>query len=99
MIDLDNKKQQKRIKLGILANEFFEVSKGRIGGFGWAASRVAQCFNQNPELGVEVVFLAGETYGNPNEADPIIHNTPLILRQKNKLAYTKRIWQDKIDLI
>ncbi len=99
MIDLDNKKQQKRIKLGILANEFFDVSKGRIGGFGWATRQTANYFNNHPELGVEVVFLAGETYGNPNEADPIIHNTPLILRQKNKLAYTQRIWQEKIDLI
>ncbi|WP_254565727.1 glycosyltransferase family 4 protein [Oscillatoria sp. HE19RPO] len=87
------------LKLGIICNEFFALSQGRMGGFGRAASLVAECFHDRPELGIKAVFLAGEGYGEPNQPNPIIHNTPLILRQRNKLAYARRIWQEKIDLI
>ncbi|WP_293154749.1 glycosyltransferase family 4 protein [Okeania sp. SIO2C9] len=95
---MDNS-QKNSLKLGIICNEFFALSQGRMGGFGRAASLVAECFNNHPELGIEVVFLAGEGYGEPNQPNPIIHDTPLILRQRNKLAYALRIWQEKIDLI
>jgi glycosyltransferase involved in cell wall biosynthesis len=87
------------LKLGIICNEFFALSQGRMGGFGRAASLAAECFNNHPELGIKVVFLGGEGYQEPNQPNPIIHNTPLILRQRNKLAYARRIWQEKIDLI
>ncbi|WP_228060785.1 MULTISPECIES: glycosyltransferase family 4 protein [unclassified Coleofasciculus] len=94
-----NNLKKSSIKLGIICNEFFALSQGRMGGFGWAASQVAECFNSDPDLGVEVVFLAGEAYAKPGEPDPIVHNTRLILRQHNKLAYARRIWREKIDLI
>jgi hypothetical protein len=47
-----------RIKLGIIANEFFELELGGMGGFGWAARQVARLFNREPRHGVEAVFLS-----------------------------------------
>ena len=94
---MNNKSKQKPLKLGIVCNEFFALSQGRMGGFGWAASQVAKCFNSDPNI--EIVFLAGAAYGKEGEPDPIVHNTSLILRQRNKFAYAQRIWREKIDLI
>ncbi|MEB3886874.1 glycosyltransferase family 4 protein [Lyngbya sp. CCY1209] len=99
MDNSNHKFENKRIKLGIIANEFFELSQGRMGGFGWATRQVTTLFNSDPNLGVEPVLLAGETYGKPGEPDPVVHNTKLILRQRNKLEYIRRLWAEKIDLI
>jgi hypothetical protein len=90
---------KKRIKLGVVANEFFELSLGRMGGFGWSTRQVAKCFGGDPSLGVDVVFLAGETYGTPEQPESTIHNTRIILRQKNRLEYCRRIWAEGFDLI
>ena len=51
---------KKRIKLGVIADEFFEPAMGRMGGFGWAARQVSRIFNDDPSQGVDVVFLSGE---------------------------------------
>ena len=51
------------IKLGIVANEFFDPDLGRMGGFGWAAREVGRFFRLRPELAVNVVFLSGEACG------------------------------------
>jgi glycosyltransferase involved in cell wall biosynthesis len=88
-----------KIKLGVVANEFFELSLGRMGGFGWATRQVAKCFGRDPSLGVDVVFLAGETYGTPEYPESTIHNTRIVLRQKNKLEYYRRLWAERFDLI
>ncbi|MEQ9486700.1 glycosyltransferase family 4 protein [Coleofasciculus sp. F4-SAH-05] len=93
------KHSQGNLKVGVIANEFFDLSVSRMGGFGWATRQVANCFNANPNLGVDVVFIAGESYAQSSQPDPRIHQTPLIQRQPNKWAYARRIWSEKIDLI
>jgi len=92
-------KPKENLKIGVIANEFFDLSVSRMGGFGWATRQVANCFNSNPNSGVDVVFIAGESYAQSDQPDPRIHQTPLILRQPNKWAYARRIWSEKIDLI
>ena len=67
MANSNNKSQNKRIKLGIIANEFFELSQRRMGGFGWATRQVTNYFNSNSNLGIDVVLIAGETYGKPGD--------------------------------
>ena len=99
MANSNDKSQKKRIKVAVIANEFFELYQGRMGGFGWATRQVTNYFNSNSNLGIDVVLIAGETYGKSGEPDPIVHNTRLILRQGNKLEYIRRIWAEKIDLI
>lgn len=93
------KMKKERLKLGVIANEFFDVSLSRMGGFGWATRQVANCFNSDPNLGVDVVFISGELYAKPGQPNSIVHQTPLILRQPNKWTYARRIWDEKIDLI
>ncbi len=44
---------RRRIKVGIVANEFFDRRLGRMGGFGWAAAQVASCFRDEPDVGVD----------------------------------------------
>lgn len=45
--------------VGIVANEFFDPELGRMGGFGWAARRTAECLGENPELEYRALLLAG----------------------------------------
>ena len=91
--------QNKRIKLGVVANEFFELSIGRMGGFGWATRQVANCFNTDPDLGVDVVFLAGDLRPDSDQPETLIHGSRLISRQQNRFEYARRIWSEGFDLI
>ncbi|MTJ12499.1 glycosyltransferase family 4 protein [Anabaena sp. UHCC 0187] len=70
-----------------------------MGGFGWASRQVANCFGSDCNLGIDVVFLSGETYGQPGQSPTKIHNTPIILRDRNRLEYCRRIWAEGFDLI
>ena len=81
------KSSKKRIKLGVIANEFFELSISRMGGFGWAASQVAKCFNSDPDLGVDLVFLSGELTSEAIGSDTLVHETRLIPYQQNQFEY------------
>lgn len=90
---------KKRIKLGVISNEFFELSLGQMGGFGWAARQLANCFNKGHNLNVDLVFLSGDRYGDPDHSDPVIHDTRLILRQRKRLNYRMKIWKEKIDIL
>ncbi|MDA0265800.1 MAG: glycosyltransferase family 4 protein [Cyanobacteria bacterium] len=93
------KREQQRLKVGVVANEFFDLKTGRMGGFGWATRQVANCFNHSPELGVDIVFVAGEGNGTPGQPDPIIHDTRVILRLKNKAQYVRKLWAEQFDLL
>ena len=93
------KSPNKRIKLGVIANEFFELSISRMGGFGWAASQVAKCFNSDPDLGVDLVFLSGELTSEAIGSDTLVHETRLIPYQQNQFEYCRRIWAEGIDII
>lgn len=90
---------RKRIKLGVISNEFFELSLGRMGGFGWATRQIANCFNRSYDLNVDLVFISGEIYSQQDHSDPVVHDTRLILREHNRLNYCKKIWKEKIDIL
>ena len=97
-LDKDEVQSPKKIKLGVVANEFFDLSIGRMGGFGWATRQVAKCF-QDPELGVEVVFLSREAIATPDQPETLIHGCRLIPRHPNFLEYCRRIWAENFDLL
>ena len=99
MLNLINKSQKKGVKLGIVANEFFELSIGRMGGFGWATRQVAKCFNTDPDLGVEVVFLSRELLAAQGQPEIQVHDTRLIQLQQNRFEYCRRIWAEGFDLL
>ena len=87
---------QKRLKLAVVSDEFFDPEIGRMGGFGWAARQVARCFNDNPDLGVDPVFVSCEHYG---ETDITSHNTPLIRVRKSRSEHRRRLRQENFDLV
>jgi glycosyltransferase involved in cell wall biosynthesis len=87
-----------RIRLGIVANEFFDREVGRIGGFGWAAARVARCFGEDPDLGVDVVFLTGEVKVADAGAERIVHGTRL-LGHGGASRYARRVRRARFDLL
>ena len=46
--------------MGIVANEFFDLKLGRMGGFGWAALQAAQSLLERPNLGYRPLFVSGQ---------------------------------------
>ena len=53
------------ITLGVVANEFFDPTIGRTGGFGMATNMLGKFFARHPELGVKVVFI----FSSPNQGN------------------------------
>lgn len=84
------------MKLAVVANEFFDVELGRMGGFGWAARQVARCFAEAPSLGVEVVFFSREHRGARERTS---HGRRLIPIHPSRLADFARVRREKVDLI
>lgn len=62
----------RRLDVGILSNEFFDGSLGRMGGFGWAAMRAAGCLRAQ----AQPVFFSGERLGDP--APTTAHGVPIV---------------------
>jgi glycosyltransferase involved in cell wall biosynthesis len=89
----------KRIKVGIVANEFFGREVGGFGGFGWAARQVARLFNGHPEHGFEAVFLNRTL---PREAGGRLahaQDTPLITRDRGRLLDIASVRAVRPDLL
>jgi glycosyltransferase involved in cell wall biosynthesis len=89
---------RRKLKLGVVANEFFDVSQGRVGGFGWAARQVARCFRERPELGVDVLFLSRKR-DTTSPPELVAHGTRLIARRRDGLDYGRRILSGGVDLL
>lgn len=90
---------RRRLRLAIVANEFFDREIGRMGGFGWAAAEVARCFREAPELGVDVVFLTGERLARERGDETRVHDTPLLLRSGDYRARLRALAPDLLLLI
>ena len=86
-----------RIKVGIVANEFFDREAGGMGGFGWAARAAARLFAQRPEQGFEAVFLNRTLPPAGEAARP--HDTPLITRGGGWLSDARRLRAERLDLL
>jgi glycosyltransferase involved in cell wall biosynthesis len=89
----------RRIKLGVVANEFFDQRVGRMGGFGWAARQVARCFRENPARGVDVVFLTNARELENAERARFVHETPLVCFGRRRFENVRRLRAEKIDLL
>lgn len=89
----------RRIKVGIVANEFFGREVGGFGGFGWAARQVARLLNGNPEHGFEVVFLNRTLPWAAGGRLAHAQDTPLITRDGGRLADIRGVWAERPDLL
>lgn len=87
----------RRIKVGIVANEFFGSEVGGFGGFGWAAREVARLFNGRPELGFEAVFLNRTLPASAGRS--FAHDTPLITRYGGRLLDIQGVRAERPDLL
>ncbi|MDQ3254146.1 MAG: glycosyltransferase family 4 protein [Acidobacteriota bacterium] len=94
-----NSPTKKRIKLGVIADEFFDLKLGRMGGFGWATRQVAECFGKDPSLGVDLVFLTGELRAENGQEEAVVHGARLIFRQASRFANLRRVRDERIDLL
>ena len=90
---------KKRIKLGVIADEFFDREMGRMGGFGWAARQLSRIFNGDPSLGIDVVFLSGELRSSATRKEVRVHGTRVILRQPGRLANWLAARRERFDLL
>ena len=90
---------KKRIKLGVIADEFFEPGMGRMGGFGWAARQVSRIFNDDPSQGVDVVFLSGEVRSTATLKETRTHGTRVILRRPGRTANWLAARRERFDLL
>lgn len=88
-----------KIKLGLIANEFYDLSLGRMGGFGVAIRQVSDCFNYDPGLDVEPVFLSSGLSNTISESEVYAHGTRLILLPKDKSKCAQILNKEKFDII
>lgn len=99
MNEIKMNSSKKRLKLAIVADEFFEREVTRMGGFGWAARQVANYFDSKPELGVEVIFLSATLRHPQRKLLDVIHNTTIVFAEKGSYAYLLSLKAKGIDLI
>ncbi len=89
----------KRIKLGVITDEFFDAKIGRFGGFGWAARQLGLIFNGDASLGVDVVYLAGEQFAEPRMPETMVHGSRVILRQQTRLGNLRAVRRERFDML
>ena len=90
---------RRRIKLGVIADEFFDAGIGRMGGFGWAARQLTRIFTADPSHGVDLVFLSGELRGTATRTETRVHDTRVILRQSGRIANWRAATRERFDLL
>ncbi|WP_411282269.1 glycosyltransferase family 4 protein [Gemmatimonas sp.] len=88
-----------RLKLGVITDEFFDASLGRLGGFGWAARRLGEIFNADAALNVDLVYVAGEHFATPGRSEAQVHGSRVILRQRSRLANVRAMQRERFDLL
>jgi glycosyltransferase involved in cell wall biosynthesis len=82
-----------------VANEFFDLSLGRMGGFGWATRQLARYFGRHPQLGIDLVFFTGELPGSAERREIVVHDTRLILKQPSALANLRLARSERVDAL
>ncbi|MBI2685228.1 MAG: glycosyltransferase family 4 protein [Acidobacteria bacterium] len=89
----------RRITLGIIANELFSSEAGRMGGFGWALSKVSECFCADPSLGVDPVILMGQRLRNGTPRVDSVHGSRVVWLEDSFWRWGREIRRQQIDLL
>ncbi|SRR6266508_53139 len=87
------------MKIGVVANEFFDRRLGRMGGFGWAARQVARCFNADPSLGDRVVLLTNDPHVLAYRSEALVHGARLLHIRPNRPEDLFRLESEQISLL
>jgi len=87
------------VRAGIVANEFFDPSLGRMGGYGWAARKAATTFREHPEQHIMPVFLTAQLRAFQGRAHPKTSGgIPLLLLHNRRLKNTIRLLRTRVDV-
>lgn len=81
-----------------MANEFLDPNIGRLGGFGWAASRAADVFNKS-QSGFEAVFLTPLLYSHSQPGLAVTNGTRLLYRSGRRYKDSARLLYERIDIL
>lgn len=87
------------LRVGIVANEFFDQKIGRVGGFGWAARKAASVFNKHPKCNIKTWFLTAENIKNNVDTIPVLDETPLIILNGNRFSNVAKLLSKRIDIL
>jgi glycosyltransferase involved in cell wall biosynthesis len=99
-VKLTRRTLNRRIKVGLIANEFFESALGGRGGFGWGVRQVAECFNGDSAIGVDVVFLTNALRPEPGQRETLVDGTRLLFQTRRPaFEYFRLAWLEGIDLL
>jgi glycosyltransferase involved in cell wall biosynthesis len=94
-----SKTNAERIRVGIVANEFFHREFGGMGGFGWAARQAARLFKEHPEHGFEAIFLNRTLPPAGDGGHTSAHDTPMITRSGGRLSGLGSVKAARPDLL
>ena len=83
------------MKVGIVANEFFDQSLGRMGGFGWVAWAAARALREVG--GMEAVFLTSELRVPGGETTT--NGVRLLTSTGSRTEYARRLARERFDLL
>jgi len=92
-------KRDTPLKVGVVANEFFDKSIGRLGGFGWAARRAAEVLEKHPKSNSEVYFLTANEMSNGFVKKDLLQNTPLISLNGNRIHNFAKMFSIGVDIL
>lgn len=87
------------LKVGIVANEFFDPAIGRVGGFGWAAKTAANLLKHHPLCNVDVRFLTTEEPTESSYGNIILNGIPLISANGRRLRRVIKMFQTNLDVL
>lgn len=87
------------LRVGIVANEFFDPKIGRVGGFGWAAKKSADLLRKHPLCNVEVSFLTADNIADPSQGRLDVDGIPIISVYGSRVQKILQMIQIKKDVL
>ncbi len=87
------------VSVGIVANEFFDIDLGRLGGFGWAARAASEALRGRPELGYRAVYLPGRGGISDAKRQRRSNGVTLVRYEHGRGAYARALARERVALL
>jgi len=89
----------KVLTVGIVANEFFDTNLGRVGGFGWAASRAADVLLNHPSSHADVCYITPGKIDGSDSKRAVSGGIPLYSINGNRLQKLLQAIRVSVDIL
>jgi glycosyltransferase involved in cell wall biosynthesis len=86
------------VRVGIVANEYFDPAVGRIGGFGWAGRSAIEALRTDRGF-AEPIFFSGEMLATPERRHIIAGGTRVVLRHQRRRDNFLAACRDRVDVL